>query len=200
MEQQQLVNSEIRRAETRVSPQERVPIALRLGDHSNSPTSQARIPASQRLGPVMDAEPSKAGEVPMKLNNEEARMGTKQTKELTRGEASMPAGSGGNSQSSDNIPFKKKHRLQLTHFLSSTPHCRYLQLQRQILYLNSQVPDEFGFNLVVNSRSCSLDMAHRSRGDRCLKPSQKLKDMAWFTISKKGRRGRGGTAHARSSN
>ncbi|CAN6826168.1 unnamed protein product [Brassica oleracea] len=108
MEQQQLLNSEIRRAETRVSAHERVPVALRLGDHSNSPTSQARIPASQRLGPVMDAEPSKAGEVPMKLNNEEARMGTKQTKELTRGEASRPAGFGGNSQSSDNIPFSKK--------------------------------------------------------------------------------------------
>ncbi|KAF3569746.1 hypothetical protein Bca52824_078956 [Brassica carinata] len=66
------------------------------------------------------------------------------------------------------------------------------------LILNSQVPDEFGFTLAVNSR-CSSDMAHRSRGGRCLKPSQKLKDMEWFTFGKKGRRGRGGTAHHRSS-
>ena len=66
------------------------------------------------------------------------------------------------------------------------------------LILNLQVPDEFGFTLAVNSR-CSSDMAHRSRGGRCLKPSQKLKDMEWFTFGKKGRRGRGGTAHHRSS-
>ena len=42
-------------------------------------------------------------------------------------------------------------------------------------------------------------MAQRSRGGRCLKPSQKLKDMEWCTISGKGRRGRGTTPYGRRS-
>ncbi|KAH0894480.1 hypothetical protein HID58_056909, partial [Brassica napus] len=87
MEQQQLLNSEIRRAETRVSAHERVPVALRLGDHSNSPTSQARIPASQRLGPVMDAEPSKAGEVPMLVKTKHGRPPGRKTKQMSPLEA-----------------------------------------------------------------------------------------------------------------
>ncbi|KAF8096243.1 hypothetical protein N665_0313s0015 [Sinapis alba] len=47
--------------------------------------------------------------------------------------------------------------------------------------------------------SNSFDMAQRSRGGRCLKPSQKLKDMEWCTISGKGRRGRGTTPYGRRS-
>ncbi|CAN8324168.1 unnamed protein product [Cochlearia groenlandica] len=39
--------------------------------------------------------------------------------------------------------------------------------------------------------SSSVDMALRSRGGRSLKPSQKLKEMEWTTVTGKGRRGRG---------
>ncbi|KAJ4909075.1 Uncharacterized protein Rs2_03696 [Raphanus sativus] len=63
--------------------------------------------------------------------------------------------------------------------------------------LVSQVAkDEFGSSFVA-STSNSSDMAQRSRVGRCLKPSQKLKDMECFTIDKKGRRGRGSAAAGR---
>ncbi|KAL0741549.1 hypothetical protein Bca4012_083062 [Brassica carinata] len=56
--------------------------------------------------------------------------------------------------------------------------------------LVSQVAkDEFGSSFVA-ATSNSSDMAQRSRVGRCLKPTQKLKDMEWFTIGKKGRHGR----------
>ena len=42
-----------------------------------------------------------------KINNEETRGALKQSTGLSRGEASRPAGSAGNSQSSDNIPLSK---------------------------------------------------------------------------------------------
>ncbi|KAL0725378.1 hypothetical protein Bca4012_039977 [Brassica carinata] len=63
--------------------------------------------------------------------------------------------------------------------------------------LVSQVEkDDFGTSFVA-ATSNSSDMAQRSRVGRCLKPSQKLKDMEWFTIGKKGRRGRGSAAAGR---
>ncbi|KAG2239476.1 hypothetical protein Bca52824_091722 [Brassica carinata] len=49
-------------------------------------------------------------------------------------------------------------------------------------------------NIEGATSSYNSDMAQRSRGGRCLKPSQKLKDMEWFTITKKARRGRGRAA------
>ncbi|XP_056859120.1 uncharacterized protein LOC130508033 [Raphanus sativus] len=58
--------------------------------------------------------------------------------------------------------------------------------------------DSFVDNVVASS-SDSFDMVQRSRGGRCLKPSQKLKDMEWCTISGKGRRGRGTTPYSRRS-
>ncbi|KAG2317699.1 hypothetical protein Bca52824_020821 [Brassica carinata] len=62
--------------------------------------------------------------------------------------------------------------------------------------LVSQVEkDDFGTSFVA-ATSNSSDMAKDLVG-RCLKPSQKLKDMEWFTIGKKGRRGRGSAAAGR---
>ncbi|KAF3510064.1 hypothetical protein F2Q69_00004383 [Brassica cretica] len=72
-------------------------------------------------------------------------------------------------------------------------------------FFNSSLPstpssfsDPFVDNVVATS-SDSFDMAQRSRGGRCLKPSQKLKVMEWCTISGKGRRGRGTTPYGRRS-
>ncbi|KAJ4910149.1 Uncharacterized protein Rs2_04770 [Raphanus sativus] len=68
---------------------------------------------------------------------------------------------------------------------------------------------DFGYPLAISSQgptaatdinsegatsSYNSDMAQRSRGGRCLKPSNKLKDMEWFTIAKKTRCGRGRAA------
>ncbi|KAL0844437.1 hypothetical protein Bca101_017683 [Brassica carinata] len=48
---------------------------------------------------------------------------------------------------------------------------------------------ETDVNFDVANSSDSYDMVQRSRGGCCLKPSHKLKDMEWFTIGGKRRRG-----------
>ncbi|CAF1987367.1 hypothetical protein YC2023_084364 [Brassica napus] len=72
-------------------------------------------------------------------------------------------------------------------------------LAKELVFSNSPLPFTFASNDTspTHLRDPFVDdeSTLRSRGGRPLKPSQRLKEMEWFTVTRKGKRGRGRGPH-----